>query len=179
MSPPSPRFPSNLRAVIVCCLTAFLAVPLCGPAYAAEMEQSDGSRSKIAENAAEVRQILQDAQQGKSISNMMLGSFIAGLLKDICERDAELSAYFHKNHFFIESYLMNRFQYHPAEEVAAIDAMVGSARPPLRLAARWGLESLRHIPDSDDPVPKQEQDRRDLVVALTALGTALQTAAGR
>ena len=68
---------------------------------------------------------------------------------------------------------LNRFirrrLYHSAAEIAAIDAVTAGRPLPLHLAARWGLESLRHIPDSDDPAAKQTQDRKDLLEALQAL----------
>ncbi|MBF0093642.1 MAG: hypothetical protein HQL34_03765 [Alphaproteobacteria bacterium] len=123
--------------------------------------------------AATVAELLHDAREGKPISQTTIGLFVADLLGGICERDDGLSSYIHRDNTFIVSYLMNTFQHRSAEEVAAIDAMAGGGRFPLRLAARWGLESLRHIPDPDGPAAVREQDRRELIAALSALEGAL------
>ena len=48
---------------------------------------------------------------------------------------------------------------------------------PVRRAAGWALESLRHIPDAADPPEVQGQDRTELALALETLSARLKDAA--
>ena len=67
----------------------------------------------------------------------------------------------------------------PAAEVQAVAALAEGGGPaaPVRRAAGWALESLRHIPDAADPPEVQGQDRTELALALETLSARLKDAA--
>ena len=125
----------------------------------------------LAAQMAKTQDILQEAQNGKGLTQFRVGHFVADLLAFLCDRDQELSAFIHRDNMFTETYLMNTFQYHAAEEIAAVGKMAPS---PTRQAARWGLEALLHIPSADDPALTQTQDRAQLIAALASVDSRLR-----
>jgi len=140
----------------------------------AESRDDEIDGDTITAQVAATERLLDRARHGEAISQMRLGWFVVDLLADLSARDADLSAFVHRDGHFIETYLTDIFQYHSVEEVAAVEAMAAKDRTTPRLAARWGLEALRHIPDSDDPPVEREKDRQALIAALTTLDDLLR-----
>ncbi len=140
-------------------------------------EEQEEFRQTIEQDAAKVDGILHKTEAGKNVSEMELGWFICTLLNDVSIDDVELFSRFHKNGQLTETYLRTTFQSHAGDEIAAIEAMAEEEHTPQRLAARFGLDALRHIPTSKDPPDIQARDRRDLAAILTALKDVLHEAA--
>jgi len=142
---------------------------------------SDGGRladfrHDMADDIAKASDYLDQTRKGENLSEFTLGWFVVGVLGDLGKQDAEMAEYLHRDGRFVESYLINVFQYNAAHEVAAFDAMAAKGHRNLRLAAREALEVLRHIPDTDDDPQAQGKDRAELALALSRLRDRMSAA---
>ncbi len=99
------------------------------------------------------------------------------VLTELSSQDDELYDYFNNDDINLQVYLKTRFHDHPLDEIAALDRLAKQGRPTLRLSARYALETLRHIPNSDEPAETQSRDRRELADALTTLRDLLAKSA--
>jgi len=154
-----------------------MAIAVGGLLLASTAAAAEADGDVFGEQAVKIERVLRQAREGGSVSQTRLGWLIADLLADLSARDPALSAFFHRDGRFIETYLINVFQHQAAHEVAAVEAMAAEGRRNLRLAARSALEALRHIPDDADPPANQEQDRREMIEALTELDGLLRNLA--
>ena len=166
---PSPRWASAAARLAVGCLAIWLALAAWRPALALD--------ARMADQAAKVGEIVRQAKDGQPITQTRLGWLVVDLLSDLGDRDPELADFLHHDSHFIETYLITVFQYNARREVAAVDALAAQRPSPVRRAARWALEALRHIPDSDDSAAAQAQDRGEMIAALEALEDQLRQAA--
>lgn len=133
-------------------------------------------RDDLLTDAAEAERLAAKTRGGRNLSEMTVGWYVHGVLSTLCSVDDGLEAYFGGN---IMGFLRGRMSTQPEVEVKTIAAMAdsGGQTAPLRRAAEWALESLRHIPDKNDPREVQARDRADLAAALDRLNAALREAA--
>lgn len=124
---------------------------------------------------------LHQTEQGKNVSDIALGMFVSKVLGTLGARDKAISSHIFASGRFTEGYLVEVFQYHPAEEVAFFtrlsQAAANSEQARLSIAVAQALECLRHIPDAKEASPAQAKDRDDLAHALGALKMQLSTVA--
>ena len=156
----------RLGGALLICLLVWPQGGECGEANPAAAAQAEATE-----------RLLGRAKGGEAISQARAGWFVVDLLSDMAAGDEDLSAFVHRDGRFIESYLINVFQYHAEDEVAALATLAAQPDTPHRAsrqAARWGLEALRHLPDDDDPPAAQEADRQALIAALTNLDRVLR-----
>ncbi|HIJ63132.1 MAG TPA: hypothetical protein HPQ04_10620 [Rhodospirillaceae bacterium] len=133
-------------------------------------------RDDLLTEAAEASRLAAKARSGINPSEMTVGWFVSGVLNALAGVDEGLETYFGGN---VMGFLRNRMAAQPAVEVQAVSAMAAGGGPaaPVRRAAGWALESLRHIPDAGEPPEVQLRDRNDLASALESLSSALKDAA--
>ena len=128
-------------------------------------------RQTMVDYAGKADEYLNKIRQGKNVSDFTLGWFVYNILTEVSSIDDDLYIYLNRDDHDILHYLKTTFRDNPAGEIATLDAMAKQKNPTLRLIARFGLKSLRHIPDDDEPPDVQARDRRDLAAALAALKT--------
>ena len=133
-------------------------------------------RDGLLADAVEADSLSAKTRSGHNLSEMTVGWFVHGVLSTLSSVDDGLEAHFGGN---IMAFLRSRMSAQPETEVQAVAAMAesGGQTAPLRRAAEWALESLRHIPDKHDPPERQAQDRADLASALDRLSTILKDTA--
>ncbi len=134
-----------------------------------DVEDRAEFRQQLVHDQAIVTEFLQKTEAGVNLSDFALGWFVDSFLIEIAAHDDGLSRRFYKGGQFMDTYLTETFQNHPAEEIAAIERMAERRNTTLRMAARYALEVLRHIPNTKAPPQEQARDRRDLANALRAL----------
>ncbi len=150
---------------------------------AAHADQADDEadraefRQEMASDAKSIGAVIADTDKGKNVSDMRLGMLMMSVLNSLCDRDEGLASYFHAGGRLMETYLISQFQFHSADEVARVAELAEAKPSPIRRAARYALESLRHIPDSGDPPATQVADREQLVAALESLQRNIADAA--
>jgi hypothetical protein len=120
----------------------------------------------LSDYAARAAAMAERSRQGDNLSRFTVGWYVADLLAELAERDPELARRVRPDGRLVVEYLIGPFQDHAREEIQAVDALAAKANRPVRLAARYALEALRHIPDADDPAANQAEDRADLAGAL-------------
>jgi hypothetical protein len=161
------------------CIASFLGA--CGtapqPQEAASREELEDFQKSMFDCADKAGEYLSQTQNGKNISELTLGWYIYDILVEIASQDDILYNYFSKKNQDIQSYLKTRFRDQPVEEIAALETLAKKGHPTLRLIARYGLETLRHIPNSDEPMEIQIRDRRELAGSLATLQNLLKKAA--
>jgi hypothetical protein len=158
-----------------------LALGACTTAMPPGPEQDratlDEFRHEMTAFARKTGDYREQARHGSNPSEMTLGWFIYDLLTVLSSQDDALYQHFNPQGRDLQSYLRTVFRNHQAEEVDAIEALSRIDHPTRRLAARYGLEVLRHIPDPAEPKETQAADRRDLADALDILQKLLQRSA--
>lgn len=155
----------------------------CQPSLAADLGSrinfwDSDLRTDILANADEALTLASATQHGQNISTFTAGWFVEGVLTQLSSQDPALATHFGGD---VISYLKGPFSQAPEQEIAYLDKIIGQGNEPragARQAARWALEALRAIPDSDDPPDLQQKDRQNFTTALQSLATALKNFAG-
>lgn len=140
-------------------------------------EEMEDFQQIMRDDANQVRKYISKTQDGKNISELTLGWFIYDILTELSSQDDALYKYFNNDNTDLQTYLKTCFHDHPLSEIAALDALAKQGHPTLRLSARYALETLRHVPDSDEPEETQIRDRRELAGALATLQDLLEKSA--
>ncbi len=176
------RRTGRLRAVFVAwpvCLVLLAAA--CGtaprPAPEASPEELEDFRQVMQDNTNKLEEYLIKTKKGKNISELTLGWFAYDILTELSSQDDVLYDYFNKDNGNIQVYLKTRFKDQPLDEIAKLEGLAAQGHPTRRLAARYALETLRHIPDSSEAAGIQERDRGDLASAMLTLQGLLRKCA--
>ena len=98
-------------AVLCALVTVVTAGAPVWRAMPAEPDMTGPDQHAIVAQVEKSHELIEDVRHGQNISQTRMGLFVVGLIGKICEYDRELYEYFHKNNYFIESYLINTFQY--------------------------------------------------------------------
>jgi len=157
-------------------LVLFVAACSLAPRPTADQsrEEIEDFQHIMRDDANQVGKYIAKTQDGKNISEFTLGWFIYDVLTELSSQDDALYKYFNNGDINLQTYLKTRFHDHPVSEIAALDALAKQGHPTLRLSARYALETLRHIPDSDEPDETQIRDRHELAGALATLQDLLE-----
>lgn len=140
-------------------------------------EQND-FRDDLLSDIDKIDTFLQKTQRGNNPSEFTLGWFVMILLNELSSQDQALFDHLHANGMNVELYLRGPFQSNPQREIAALEALAHTGNRNIRMAARWSLEALAHIPESKDSAETQALARKDLAAALGRLkGTLMRVAA--
>jgi hypothetical protein len=134
-------------------------------------------RQDMMDDALTAEKLLNQTRRGVDLSQMTLGWFVYDLLSELSSQDQVLYDHFYQSSGGVEGYLRTTFQNNPVQEIDRVSDLAKTGYPTRRLAARYALEVLRHVPDSSDPAATREADRRELASALATLGTLLQRTA--
>ena len=130
-------------------------------------------RSTIERAVTTLDGFILETREGKNLSDFTLGIFVMKLLGSLGRQDVEVSKHLHAGDRFIEGYLVEVFQYHSEDEIRYFNELALQSTLPrtirLRLATAAALDVLRNIPDGKADQLRQQQDRLDLIKALTAL----------
>jgi hypothetical protein len=140
-------------------------------------EEMEDFRQVMQQNTAKLDEYLLKTKKGNNISELTLGWFTYDILTELSSQDDGLYDYFNKDNGNIQVYLKTEFKDQPLDEIAKLETLAAQGHPTLRLAARYALETLRHIPDSSEAADIQERDRRDLAAAMLTLQGLLQKCA--
>jgi hypothetical protein len=141
-------------------------------------EEVEEFHRSLGEYANTVDDLLKETRQGQNVSSFSLGMLSYGILTTVSASDRHLYDYFCANGQGVDAYLKTRFQDHPQLELAALDQMRNEGNSALRTSARYTLEALTHIPQSNEPPDVQQRKREALAVALKHTETSLNEAAG-
>ncbi|MGE5504463.1 MAG: hypothetical protein ACM31L_08580 [Actinomycetota bacterium] len=154
---------------------AILLAAVSGPAGAGMLADPQQCRAgtpaptELATLARKAAVLAERARSGENLSQVTVGWYVADLLAELADRDADLARQLRPDGRLVVDYLVTRFQSRPKDEIRAVETLAAAGNRPLRLAARYALEALRHIPDDDDPPPSQAEDRDDLAAALACV----------
>jgi hypothetical protein len=154
-----------LIVILGACGASQMATPPGGNEY------QDDFRQSMLDAARHVGDYMRQTADGKNLSELTLGWFVYDVLTEIASQDDDLNSYFNED---VQSYLKTKFHNDPAGEVARIDDLAKQGRHASRMAARYALEALRHIPNGGESTEVQARDRRDLLAALTMLREFLE-----
>ena len=138
-----------------------------------QADEVDEIKSDLTTASATIDNFTAQTQQGRNLSDMTVGLFVANLLGQMARQDATLSMHLHRGGRFIEGYLSEVFQHQPEREIAAIRAMDHPGNLLVRATAAAALECLTHIPDSKEPPDQQARDRDQLIQSFAALKSLL------
>lgn len=158
-------------------VTAILMMILgaCGASSPLATSGADGYQEEFRQSMLDAAQhtgdYMRQTANGKNLSELTLGWFVYDVLTEIASQDDDLNAYFNAD---VQSYLKTKFHNDPAGEVARIGDLAKQGHTTLRMAARYALETLRHIPDAGEPTTVQARDRRELLAALAMLRDFLE-----
>jgi hypothetical protein len=173
------RWSRLARAALSVCL--LLLVAACGtaprPAAEASREELEDFRQTMQDDAEKIGEYIAKLQSGKNISELTIGWFVYDVLTELASQDDKLYYYFNNKDHDLQLYLKIQFHDHPLAEIAALDTLARQGHPTLRLAARSALESLRHIPNSEESADIQSRDRRALAGALAISQDLLEKSA--
>ena len=161
------------RPALLCLMIGMASATAIAATAPPDAEEREEARQQLVADAQRVDDLLAQTRRGKNLSDMTLGLFAVHLLNEMSGDDAEMFNYLHRDHRTTQSYLEEIFQFHSAEEVAAVAAMAGD--DPRRLTVRYALESLRHIPDGKESPDSQERDRMDMAKVLAQLEAAIKS----
>jgi len=173
----------NLTAVLAALAVACSLAACEAPAVAGMAPHQEGPvawaadfREGLLADAAEADTLSAKTRAGHNLSEMTVGWFVHDVLTTLSSVDDGLESHFGGN---IMGFLRDRMSAQPEAEVQAVAAMAagGGQTAPLRRAAEWALESLRHIPDVNDPAEAQARDRAALASALDSLSAVLKETA--
>ena len=169
---------AGIRVMAVAMLAMLAA---CGtPSRPITLEDRDDAlefQQMLRDSSNSATELLRDSQRGKSISEFSAGMLAFDILTTTSSVDPGLHDYFTADGKDIEGYLKTRFQDHPEDEIATLAKMSGEGHPTLRVAARYTLEMLAHIPDSHDSPAVQRANRQVLENALQQVKSSLDKAA--
>ncbi len=178
---PSAKLPRLSFRIQVLALTLALFLTACAaprvPSGGDDREILSEFRQELIQDADKVGDYLEQTRRGHNLSEMTLGWFICDLLTELSSQDEPLYRHFNKNGGGSQGYLRSVFPRAPAEAVAELDILAKQGNPTRRLAARYALEALRHIPDDATSAASQAEDRRALAAALATLQKLLTKSA--
>ena len=120
-----------------------------------------------------VDDMLHQVRKGETISDFSAGMLAYNILTTLSSADDELHAHITAGGQDVQAYLRTRFQDDPEQEIAAIAAINEHGASPLRSSARYTLEMLTYVPNGNDPISLQMQNREQLGTALEKLKSAL------
>ncbi len=142
-----------------------------------DREEMEDFRQSLIQDSQTINKYLQHTRQGQNVSEFALGWIVYSTLIEISEQDKDLYNFFNKDGHDLQIYLRTTFHDQPEAQVAALDALAQRGDTTLRLIARHGLDSLRHIPDSADPPDVQARERSQLADRLAVLKDLLDKGA--
>ncbi len=140
-------------------------------------EDAEDFRQSLLTDVRAIDKFANQTTEGQNISEFSLGWLVYTILVTVSSEDQQLYDFFNVDGRDLQVYLKTTFQNHPEEQIAALDAMIARTPSTLRSTARYALESLRHIPNSDEPPQVQQHDRDELAKDLTQLSAYLKKAA--
>ncbi len=140
-------------------------------------EDAEDFRQSLLTDARTIDKFTGETRAGENVSEFSLGWLVYTILVSASSTDERLYHFFNADGRDTQLYLRTTFHDHPVQQIAALDALIAEHPSPLRYAARYALESLRHIPESDEPPNAQQRDRGELADNLARLSANLKQAA--
>jgi hypothetical protein len=165
-------------STLSCCVaqTTDLSIPA---NHASATDDLDAEfRQSVLTDSTEATALATRSRSGVNLSNLTVGWYAYGVLTQLASFDQGLNEHFGGD---VMTYLKVQFPTDSSARVDEIEHLAGCTgwAVPIRPAAHWTLELLRHIPDSRDPLDVQALNRGKLAATFDSLATALQEVAWR